>query len=113
MPKTWKHAREFARVPAHMTARIKTPDREVPLCPVHDAGFGGLYIDHCLVEGEECTIQIRFDDFPEVPPVEAHGRVVRVDPERGTAIMFTEMPLELFDRLDQLMLMQGAEPDPD
>ncbi len=108
-----KHIREFARVPAQMTARVKTPSREVTMCPVHDVGFGGLYIDHCLEEGEDCTIVISFADFPNVAPVEAAGRVVRVDPDRGTAIMFTEMPLELFDRLDQLLLMQRAEPDPD
>ena len=113
MPKTWRHTREFARVPARMTARIKTPARDVPQCPVIDVGFGGLYVDHCLDEDEECNIVISFADFPEVTPVEALGRVVRVDPERGTAIMFTEMPLELFDRLDQLMLLKGAEPDPD
>lgn len=108
-----KHTREFARVPAQMTARIKTPSREIALCPVHDVGFGGLYIDHCLTPDEECTIVISFADFPEVTPVEAEGRVVRVDAERGSAIMFTEMPLELFDRLDELMLRQGAEPDDD
>ncbi len=109
MPKTWKFDREFARVPARMKATIKTPGKEISSCPVHDVGFGGLYVDHCLDENAECMIEISFSDFPEVVPVEAAGRVVRVDPDRGSAIMFTEMPLELFDRLDEFMLMQGSD----
>ncbi len=113
MAEDWKHTREFARVPARMTARIKTPAHDVPRCPVIDVGFGGLYIDHCLAEDEECNIVISVADFRDVAAVEALGRVVRVDPDRGTAIMFTEMPLELFDRLDQLMLLESAEPDLD
>ncbi len=109
MPKTWKYDRAFARVPARMTATIKTSSKEISSCPVHDVGFGGLYVDHCLDENAACMIEIRFAEFPEVAPVRAEGRVVRVDPDRGSAIMFTEMPLELFDRLDEFMLMQGSD----
>jgi hypothetical protein len=33
----------------------------------------------------------------------ATGQVVRVEPGRGAAIEFTDMPLESFDKLDRLV----------
>ena len=95
------------RVRVAMTAKIANPDRGVLSCPVRDLGLGGVYVeaDDCLRTGDICTMEISLDAIQEGPKVEAHGRVVRIEPGRGTAIEFTGMSSESFDHLDRLVFL--------
>jgi hypothetical protein len=59
-------------------------------------------------------MDITLDPFPNGPQIKVSGRVVRVDPGRGIAIEFTDMPLESFDHLDRLVALSpdAAVPHP-
>ena len=97
---------------ARITARMSVPDRAVRVCPVRDVGLGGVYVaaDGFLRRGDACALELCLSASPKSPKVEVSGRVVRVEPGRGTAIEFTQMSLESFDHLDRLV--SAHVPDP-
>ena len=103
------------RVRMAMTAKIANPDRGVLSCPVRDLGLGGVYVeaDDCLRAGDICTMQISLDAIQDGPRVEAHGRVVRIETGRGTAIEFTGMSSESFDHLDRLVFFNASAAEED
>lgn len=99
-----------------MTARVVLPGRPVQICPVRDLGLGGLYVESAgwLRLGQTCTVELRLSAAPESPEIPACGRVVRVEPGEGTAVQFTELSIESFDRLDHIVFAMdpasGATP---
>ncbi len=113
MAPTFSQSREFTRIRMRMTARVSAPDRAVRLCPVRDVGLGGIYVetDDCLRTGEICAMQLILSPSPSGPQLQATGRVVRVEPGRGTAIEFTTMSLESFDYLDRHIYDHTSEPE--
>jgi len=118
MAPTYLQSREFTRIRMRMTARMSAADRAARLCPVRDIGLGGIYVetDDCLRTGEICAMELILSPSPASPQLRATGRVVRVEPGRGTAIEFTTMSLESFDYLDRHLHdhtseQEGVEPD--
>jgi hypothetical protein len=76
---------------------------------VRDVGLGGIFVvDDCQELPDPGRMEITLDAFPEGPRIQAAGRIVRVEPGRGLAIQFTDMPLESFDQLDRLV---ASNPD--
>ncbi len=97
-----------------MTARMSIPDRPVHVCPVRDVGLGGVYVqaDGWLRAGQICALEFKLNALPESPMIEACGRVVRVETGGGTAIQFTQLSLEAFDRLDRIVFDRAPAPQP-
>jgi hypothetical protein len=94
-----------------MMARMSSADQILRSCRVRDIGLGGLYVedDHLSV-GDTWSVKLLSARDRRAPALEAWGRVVRVEPGQGTALEFTEMTLESFDRLDRLVERNSLGP---
>jgi hypothetical protein len=106
--------RDFDRVRAPLRARVRAAGRVVHFRPVRDIGLGGVCIQGAewLRPGDACDLELdpEGDETGEDGwRILATGRVVRVQPGYGTAIEFTEMNLESFDRLDQLVVSRSRK----
>lgn len=105
--------RDFDRVHAPLRARVRAAGRVVHFRPVRDIGLGGVCIQGAewLRPGDACDLELDPEGEGEGDKaggtITATGRVVRVQPGYGTAIEFTEMNLESFDRLDQLVVSRS------
>jgi hypothetical protein len=79
---------------------------------VRDVGLGGVYVVGYgfLRRGDACALELRLSASPKSPKLEVSGRVVRVEPGRGTAIEFTQMSLASFDHLDRLVATHAPDP---
>jgi hypothetical protein len=95
-----------------MLARMSSTDRTLRSCRVRDIGLGGLYVeDDHLAMGDTWSVKLLPAGDRRASALEAWGRVVRVEPGQGTALEFTEMTLESFDRLDRLVDQNGSRVD--
>jgi len=101
--------RDFDRVRAPLRARVRAAGRVVHFRPVRDIGLGGVCIQGAewLRPGDPCDLELDPEGATQGGWILATGRVVRVQPGYGTAIEFTEMNLESFDRLDQLVVSRS------
>ena len=101
--------RDFDRVSAPLRARVRAAGRVVHFRPVRDIGLGGVCIQGAewLRPGDACDLELDPEDAADAGWIVATGRVVRVQPGYGTAIEFTEMNLESFDRLDELVVSRS------
>ena len=105
--------RGLPRVRVPMTARLTAVGKEPDVYPVRDLGLGGVFLesDTCLGLGDLCTLEVGIEDGPKNPKLVATGRAVRVEPGRGTAIVFTNMTVEAFDQIDRLLTYQDTDGD--
>lgn len=102
--------REFTRVTMktevvlHMTNGI-----ELRGC-LHDVSMNGLFVsgELDLEEGDGCELEIPLADVPDGPCVRARGHVARVTQE-GVAIEFDEVPLDSYEHLKNLVILNATD----
>lgn len=105
--------REFVRVPFRMETSVRTADRTIWSGSTLDISMSGLRVattDTVPPEGTPCEIEIVLADDPSPAIIEARGTIVRS--AAGTlAVHFTEVDLDTFEHLQQLILNNSADPD--
>ncbi len=105
--------RGFVRVPFQAEVSVRTADRTLWANSTLDISLNGLRIatnEQPLPEGAVCEIEIVLSDAEPVVLIEARGTVVR--PEPGVlAIHLTELDLDSYDHLRQLILNNAADPE--
>ena len=103
--KTKEDNREFTRVDIHILATLKTRDKQTVSAGTHDISMKGMFVRSKTkwTLGTECEVQLTLEG--QNPPVnlEVKGRVQRVTQE-GMAILFTEVGLEAYEHLHNLVL---------
>jgi PilZ domain len=105
--------REFIRIPFDMEVTIEVEGMVLQANKGINISMGGLHlsaVDAKLTPGALCSIVIMLNTVERGPTLEAEGKVIRSGPG-GLAIEFTELELDSYHHLRQLVLLNTAEPD--
>jgi hypothetical protein len=105
--------RAFVRVPFRMETSVRTKDRTIWSSSTLDISMNGLRVATAETpppEGTTCEIEIVLAEAPEPVIIEARGSIVRS--VAGTlAVHFTEVDLDSYEHLQQLILNNSGDPD--
>jgi PilZ domain len=104
--KTAKEQREFSRVDLKLLAKVQAKGREIVSRGTRDVSVRGAFV-HCDCDwsmGTECEIHLILDGQNPPVDIKVKGRVQRVT-EEGVALVFTEVSLEAYEHLHNLVLL--------
>lgn len=110
--KNAKDHREFYRVDIQMQAKIQAKGAEIVFKGMHDVSMKGLSVkgkaDWSI--GTECEIHMILEGQNPPVNIEVKGRVQRIT-EEGIALLFTEVSLEAYEHLHNLVLLNTNDPE--
>ncbi|MEK6742873.1 MAG: PilZ domain-containing protein [Nitrospirota bacterium] len=105
--------REFVRVPFSISTTVRTSDRTIWSSNTLDVSMNGLRVattETVPPEGAFCEVEIVLAEAPEPVIIEARGSIVRSKP--GTlAVHFTEVDVDSYEHLRQLILNNSEDPE--
>lgn len=104
--KSAKDQREFSRVDLIFTAKVKVRGEETVFTGMHNLSMKGLLIE-CKTDwpmGTECEIHLILEGQSPPVDVKVKGRVQRIT-KKGVALVFTEVSLEAYEHLHNLVLL--------
>ena len=105
--------REFVRVPFKMSTTVRTRDRTIWSGNALDISMNGMLVattETAPPEGTLCEIEIVLAEAPAPVIIEARGPVIRSD--TGTlAVHFSEIDIDSYEHLQQLILNNARDPD--
>jgi hypothetical protein len=108
--KIWKDHREFSRVDLELLTKVKAKGEETVFTGMHNVSMKGLFVKGKTnwPLGTECEVHLVLDG--ENPPVDikVKARVQRIT-EKGIAFLFTEVSLEAYEYLHNLVLLSTAD----
>ena len=110
--KTSQDHREFSRVDIRILAKVTAKGEEMIFAGEHDVSMKGLFVkgktDWPI--GTECEIHLILEG--QSPPVDIRvkGRFQRIT-EDGIAMLFTEVGLEAYEHLHNLVLLNTDDPE--
>ncbi len=107
---TLKNQREFSRVDLKLLAKVKSKGKEVVFTGTHNVSMKGLFLKGKTDWGVGAEYEIHLILDGQSPPVDikVKGRVQRITDE-GIALMFTEVNLEAYEHLHNLVLLNTAD----
>ena len=113
MTKPDNDKREFLRVPFRINTTVRTSDRTIWSSNTLDVSINGLRVattEAVPPEGTFCEVEIVLAEAPEPVIIEARGSIVRSEP--GTlAVHFSEVDVDSYEHLRQLVLNNSQDPD--
>ena len=113
MTKPDNDKREFLRVPFRINTTVRTSDRTIWSSNTLDVSINGLRVattEAVPPEGTFCEVEIVLAEPPEPVIIEARGSIVRS--EQGTlAVHFSEVDVDSYEHLRQLVLNNSQDPD--
>lgn len=105
--------REFVRVPFIMGTTVRTSHRTIWSSTTLDISMNGLRVattENVPPEGTLCEVEIVLAETPEPVIIEARGSIVWS--ETGTlAVHFSEVDVDSYDHLRQLILNNSEDPE--
>ena len=104
--KSAKDQREFSRVDIKLLAKVQAKGREVVFTGEHNVSMKGLFVK-CKTDwsiGTECEIHLILEGQKPPVDIKVKGRVQRIT-EEGMALLFTEVSLEAYEHLHNLVLL--------
>jgi len=105
--------RSFVRVPFKMNTAVRTRDRTIWSTNTLDISMNGIRVETTAAvptEGTLCEIEIALAESPDPVIIEARGTVVRS--AIGTlAVHFSEIDIDSYDHLQQLILNNSKDPE--
>ncbi len=113
MPNQSKERRGFVRVPFNTETEIKAGGRLLRSSDGIDVSMGGLHMqtnDPIPAEGSACNIRIMLAAADNQVAIEAQGEVIRSEPG-SLAVRFTELDLDSYHHLKQLILNNTDDPE--
>ena len=110
--KSLENHREFSRVAIKVQANIQAKGRAIVSRDTQDISMKGLFVkgEADWPVGTECEIHLLLEG--QDPPVDlsVKGRVQRMT-ENGMGLLFTEVGLEAYEHLHNLVMLNTHEPD--
>jgi len=104
--------REFVRVPFKVDTAVRTVDRTIWSSNTLDISMSGIRVattETIPPEGTLCEIEIVLTESPTPVIIEARGSIVRS--AAGTlAVHFSEIDIDSYDHLQQLILNNAKDP---
>jgi len=103
--------REFSRVPIHIQATIKSNGKEISSEITDDISMKGLSIhcDETLERGASCDVILTLKNGENPVEVKVKGMVARCM-DSGMAIQFTELDLESYEHLHNMVIQNAEDP---
>ena len=98
--------REFSRVNIKINAKVQAKGKEIVSTGAHDVSMKGLFVK-CKADwsiGTECEIHLILEGQNPPVDIKVKGRVQRITGE-GIALFFTEVSLEAYEHLHNLVLL--------
>ncbi len=105
--------RDVSRVPVEFAVTVDAGDgRIIQGDSSRDVSMNGLFVvtDDQLPSGEACSVTIHLDAPGGTQGISLGGHVTRVTRE-GFAVEFSEIPLEDYDHLRNLVLYNSGQAD--
>ena len=104
--------REFSRIDIKITAKLQAKGRKVVSSDTHDVSMKGLFVigktDWPM--GTECDIHLILEGLNPPVDIKVKGRVQRAA-EEGMGLLFTEIGLEAYECLRNLILLNTDDPE--
>jgi len=110
--KSSENHREFSRVEIKVQANIQARGRAIVSRDTQDISMKGLFVN-CEADwpiGTECEIRLLLEGLDPPVDLSVKGRVQRVT-EDGMGLLFTEVGLEAYEHLHNLVMLNTHEPD--
>lgn len=106
-----KGVREFSRVGIEIQAKVQAKGTEITFQGTHDVSVKGVFVkgkaDWSI--GTECEIHLFLEGQNPPVDIKVKGKVQRVT-EKGMALLFTEVSLEAYEHLHNLVLLNTDDP---
>ncbi len=104
--------REFTRVPVHIWGTFRDGERELVTAEITSLSLRGCYAMtfESLPQGSEHPLTLFTEDDDRALHITVRARIVRAG-EDGMGIEFIEMPLESYDHLRTMVLLNSTEPE--
>lgn len=104
--------REFSRVDIKIQAEIEAVGKGRVSTRVQDVSMKGLFIEGQTdwPLGTECEIHLILEGGNPPVHIEVKGRVQRIT-EEGLALLFTEVGLEAYEHLHNLVMFNSDDPE--
>ncbi len=105
--------RGFIRVPFNTEVEVQFPDRTIRSHEGIDLSMAGIHLstgDEVPVPPSSCQVKILLKALEHTMLIEASGKVIRSAP-RSLAIEFTELDVDSYDHLRQLILNNAEDPE--
>jgi hypothetical protein len=108
----YSNQREFTRVPVQIWGTFREGKRELVTTEITSLSLRGCYAStfEVLPEGEVHRLTLFTEDDANAIHITVKARIVRSDQD-GMGIEFTEMPLESYDHLRKMVLLNATDPD--
>ena len=104
--------REFSRVDIKIHATVQAKGQEIVSTGTHDVSMKGLLVDGKAdwAIGTECEIHLILEGQSPPVNIEVKGKVQRIT-EKGIAILFTEVGLEAYEHLHNMVMLNTDDPE--
>lgn len=110
--KITENHREFSRVDIQLLAKVRAKGTEIISKQTRDVSMKGLFVkgktDWSI--GTECEIHLVLEGRNPPVDIKVKGRVQRIA-EEGLALLFTEVGLEAYEHLHNLVLLNSDDPE--
>ncbi len=100
-----QNAREFTRVPIHLKVEIRCGSQTIVTDQTKDLSMKGIYLtcEEKLPVGSICEVALLLEGTDQPVRIDVKGRVMRCV-NSGVGIQFTEIELDSYDHLQNLVL---------
>ena len=105
--------RGFIRVPFRTEVTVRAGDRTIRSNSEINVSMGGLHMlsgDELPASGVSCRVSIMLSSFENKLLIEADGKIIRSEPG-SLAVEFTQLDLDSYHHLRQLILNNTDEPE--
>ena len=106
--------REFTRITTRFNIEVTAGEKAIRSGQTQNLSMKGVYVvcDDALPAGTECRIAIRLSETEEGPVITARGKAIRGGTEPpGFAMEFSEVDLESYEHLRQMVMLNSQEPE--
>jgi Tfp pilus assembly protein PilZ len=103
--------REFSRVQVHLKVTVRAKDKETVSDGSHDVSMKGVFVN-CGSDwplGTECEVHMFLEGLDRPVDISVKGRVQWVT-EKGMGLLFTEVGLEAYEHLHNLIMLNTHDP---
>jgi len=104
--------REFSRVDIKILAKVQAKGREMVFTGTHTVSMKGLFVKGKTnwSVGTECEIHLILEGQNPPVDIKVKGKIQRIT-EEGIALLFTEVSLEAYEHLHNLVLLNTNDPE--
>lgn len=104
--------RKHPRIPYRGKVDLNFKDRRYLGCAVQNLSLIGMWVLGCpgQQEGGQCDVEFHDADSAANRSLRLKGEVVRVEEDRGIALLFLNMNVRSYNDLEALMVEQGGPP---